>query len=259
MSLTAACCNTPAVQNAHWHRKGEQVALSTAIAGEQRTTYRTGPKDSKRGIVAIYDIFGYHPTTYQFFDRIAESHGGFQLSAPNFFTEGGINPELMGDGKKVMGWIGQHGDFEKNHIKEIVLAAVEDLRKAGCTTFSLIGQCWGVLMAAKVVSEDDGAFFLAAGGPHPSFISLETTKDVKVPLILLPSKDESDLVPVIEHNNTKGFPVESFHQRFDNMHHGWTGGRGDWEVPEQFKAGLEAVDLFGSYFAKVAAVHDSKL
>ncbi|KAG0272213.1 hypothetical protein BGZ95_012051 [Linnemannia exigua] len=258
MSLVAACCNTPAVENAHWHNKGDFVELSTEIAGQKRKTYVTGPKDSKRGIVAIYDIFAYHPTTHQFYDRIALSHGGFQLSAPDYFPEGGIPPEYMGDSAKLMGWIGQHGDYHKNHILEVTLAAVEDLRKAGCTSFSLIGQCWGVLMAAKVVSEE-GTPFLSAGGPHPSFISLETTNDVKTPLILLPSQNEADLVPVIQRNNTRGFAVESEHHRFDNMHHGWTGGRGDWTVPEQFKAALEAIELFGAFYAKVAAANDSKL
>ena len=89
------------------------------------------------------------------------------MSAPEFFPEGGITPEYLGDGKKVMDWIGQHGDYQKNHILEVALAAVEDLRKAGCTSFSLIGQCWGVLMTAKIVSEE-GTPFLSAGGPHPS-------------------------------------------------------------------------------------------
>ncbi|KAH7059398.1 hypothetical protein BKA57DRAFT_444733 [Linnemannia elongata] len=258
MSLTAACCNTPAVENAQWNNKGEFVTLSTEVDGQKRKTYLTGPKDSKRGIIAVYDIFGYRPTSQQFFDRLAESHGGFQLSAPDYFLEGGIPPECLGDSSKVMGWIGQHGDYKKNHILEVTLAAVEDLRKAGCTSFSLVGQCWGVLMTAKIVSEE-GTLFLSAGGPHPSFISLETTKDVKTPMILLASKDEADLVPVVEHLNTKGFPVESFHQRFDNMHHGWTGGRGDWTNAEQFKAALEAIDLLGAFYAKVAAANDSKL
>ena len=42
------------------------------------------------------------------------------------------------------------------------------------------------------------------------------------------------------------------------MHHGWTGGRGDWTDPEQRKAGLEAVDLLGGYFAKVAEIAEKK-
>ncbi|KAF9291231.1 hypothetical protein BGZ68_004751 [Mortierella alpina] len=259
MSLTSACCNTPSNQDAQWHDKGEYTTLSKEIAGEKVRTYVTGPKDSKRGLIAIYDIFGYHPTGLQFFDRIAESHGGFQLSVPDIFgKEGGIDNALMGDGSKVMAWIGAHGDYKKNHIDEIIRVAVEDLRKAGCTSFSIFGQCWGTLMAVKAASEEDSPF-LAVGGPHPSFITIDAVKDVKAPLVLLASKDEADMIPVVESVKGKNFPVESFHSRFDNMHHGWTGGRGDWTQPEQFKAGLEAVDQLGAYFAKVASHAESKL
>ncbi|KAG0322995.1 hypothetical protein BGZ99_002979 [Dissophora globulifera] len=254
MSLTGACCNTPPNNDAHWHNKGVNVTLSREIAGDKRSTYRTGPKDSKRGLIAIYDIFGYHPTTHQFFDRIAESHGGFQLSAPDFFKNGGVKE--MGPG--VMAWVGENGDYVKNHIGDIIKAAVEDLRKDGCTSFSIFGQCWGAYMAVQASSEE-GNPFLASGGPHPSFFSVETTKDTKAPLIILASKDEADMVPIVENLKSKNFPVESFTKRFDNMHHGWTGGRGDWENPEQFKAGLEAVDLLGAYFAKVVAASESKL
>ncbi|KAF8939525.1 hypothetical protein BGZ58_009530, partial [Dissophora ornata] len=214
--------------------------------------------DSKRGLIAIYDIFGDHATTYQFFDRIAESHGGFQLLAPDVFKNGGIPGEYMGNSAKLMEWIGANGDFKKNHIDEMINVAVEDLRKAGCTSFSIFGQCWGALMAVKAASEE-GNPFLAAGGPHPSFYSVETTKDTKAPLIILASKDEADMIPVIENLKQKNFPVESFLKRFDNMHHGWTGGRGDWTQPDQFEAGLEAVDLLGAYFVKVSEVSESKL
>ncbi|KAF9109058.1 hypothetical protein BGX27_008041 [Mortierella sp. AM989] len=258
MSLTAACCNTPPVQNAHWHNKGEDTILTREIAGEKVKSYRTGPKTSKRGIIAIYDIFGYHPTTYQFFDRIAESHGGFQLSAPNLFKNGGYDPDAMGDSTRLMAWIGSNGDFKKNHIDEIINAAVEDLRKDGCTSFSIFGQCWGALMAVKAASEE-GNPFLAAGGPHPSFFSIDAVKDITAPLIILASKDEADMIPIIESVKHKNFPIESFHKRYDNMHHGFTGGRGEWDQPDQFKAGLDAVDQLGSFFAKVASIAESKL
>ncbi|KAF9370191.1 hypothetical protein CPB97_002950 [Podila verticillata] len=251
MSLVDACCNTPSTE-AHWHNKGEYQTLGTKIAGEDRRTYRTGPKDSKRGLIAVYDIFGYHPTGLQFFDRVALSHGGFQLSAPDFFKNGGITNEQMGAG--VMPWIHENADFKKNHINEIILAAVEDLRKDGCTSFSIFGQCWGALMAVLAASQE-GQPFLTAGGPHPSFFSIETLKDVKVPVIILASKDEADMIPVAESVDAKGFAVKSFHKRYENMHHGWTGGRGDWTIAEQREAGLDAVDQLGAFFAKVAAAN----
>ncbi|KAG0345387.1 hypothetical protein BG004_003751 [Podila humilis] len=246
MSLVDACCNTPKVEEAVWENKGEYQTLRTQIAGEDRKTYRTGPKDSKRGLICVYDIFGYHPTGLQFFDRIAASNGGFQLSAPDFFRNGGYN----GVGP-MMDWIHANGDYEKNHIGTMIKAAVEDLRKDGCTSFSIFGQCWGAYMSVKAASEE-GNVFLAAGGPHPSFFSVETLKDVKAPVIILASKDEADMIPVIESVDAKGFPVKSFHKRYDNMHHGWTGGRGDWTIAEQREAGLEAAELLGQFFDKVA-------
>jgi dienelactone hydrolase len=92
-----------------------------------------------------------------------------------------------------MPWIQANGDYEKNHLGEIIRAAVEDLRRDGCTTFSIFGLCWGALMAVKAASEE-GTPFLSAGGPHPSFVTVEAVKDVKAPLVLLPSKDEPDMV-----------------------------------------------------------------
>ncbi|KAF9575337.1 hypothetical protein EC968_003388 [Mortierella alpina] len=259
MSLSAACCNTPFNNNAQWDNMGEFTTLSKEIAGEKVKTYVTGPKDSKRGLVAIYDIAGYSPSGLQFFDRIAESHGGFQVIAPNFFGKvGGMDKALVGDMSKMTAWVNVHGDYKKNHVDETIRVAVEDLRKAGCTSFSIFGQCWGVWMSVKAGSEEDSPF-LAIGGVHPAPLSVETVKDVKAPLILLPAKDDKDMIPVIESLKDKNFPVESFHKRFDDMYHGFTGARGDWTQADQLKAGLEAVDLLGAYFSKVVAHVDRTL
>ncbi|KAF9360813.1 hypothetical protein BGX26_007575 [Mortierella sp. AD094] len=254
MSLTESCCNTPPTE-AQWQPKGQDKVLTTLINGEERKVYRTGPKDSKRGVIAVYDIFGFHPTGIQFFDRIAASNGGFQVSVPHMFKEK-TPKSLLGDVPAIMAWLGENGDYKKSHLDELIRAVVEDLRADGCTTFSIFGQCWGAKIAIQAASEE-GSPFLAAGGPHPTFVTVELVKDIKCPLILLASKDEADMIPVIESIEHKNFPVESFHKRFTNMHHGWTGGRGDWTIPEQFKAGLEAVDLLSQYFSKVAEVAES--
>jgi len=66
-TLIEACCNTPPT-SAEWTNRGEDKVLGTKVQGEDRLVYRTGPKDAKRGIIAIYDIFGFHPTGIQFFD-----------------------------------------------------------------------------------------------------------------------------------------------------------------------------------------------
>ncbi|KAF9975769.1 hypothetical protein BGZ73_000440 [Actinomortierella ambigua] len=247
-----ACCNTPPT-DAQWKEKG---TLKTLPNGRQ--VYRTGPKDAKRGIVAFYDIFAFHPTTYQFYDRLAEEKG-FQVSMLHVFTSGGYPPEKLGNSKELMAWIGNY-DYTECDLYGFAKAAVEDLRKDGVKTFAVMGQCWGVLMAAKVASEADTPF-CAWGGPHPSFISGETVKNVKIPGILLPSKDEKDqdMIDAINELNSKNLAIKSVQHRFDNMFHGWTGGRGDWSDPEQKKEGERAMDLIADYFAKAAAVEEAKL
>lgn len=49
-------------------------------------------------------------------------------------------------------WIGENGDF-MNHISDLILAAVEELRAEGCTSFSIFGQCWGASIMIKAASE----------------------------------------------------------------------------------------------------------
>ncbi|KAF8938090.1 hypothetical protein EDD21DRAFT_443343 [Dissophora ornata] len=253
MTLVDACCNTPPT-NAQWQPTGYDKILANRVNEQECKVYRNGPKDSKRGLIALTDIFGFHPTTCQFLDLLAVANGGFQLSAPHIFDP--MPRSLLADRPAMMAWLDQNADYKKNHIYEIIRVAVEDLRADGCTTFSIVGQCWGAYLANQAASEE-GQPFLATGGPHPSVTNIETVKDVKCPLILLPSKDEPDMIPVIESVKHKNFPVESFQKRFENVGHGWTGGRGDWSDPEQLKAGVEAIELLAQYFAKVSEVAQS--
>lgn len=222
MTLIEVCCNTPPT-NAEWVNKGVDKVLPTTVNGEDRLTYRTGPEDSKRGIIGVYDIFGFHPTAYQFFDvyilealsyhyysifsetkgkianlflqRLALANGGFQVSVPHMFTVDSPAAQLLGNRPALVEWVSKHGDYKNSHLDAVIRAAVEDLRADGCTSFSIIGQCWGAWIAVQAASEEDSVF-LAAGGPHPSMTTIETVKDVRCPLIILASKDEDDMVCV---------------------------------------------------------------
>ena len=71
--LTDSCCNTPATETV-WQNKGEHKALHANHL--EYKTYRTGPKTATTGIIGVYDVMGYHPTTYQFYDvRKREGEG----------------------------------------------------------------------------------------------------------------------------------------------------------------------------------------
>lgn len=98
-----------------------------------------------------------------------------------------------GDRAAMFEWIGKAGDYDANHLAEIIEAAVQDLRNDGCTTFAIYGQCWGAIISAKAASQE-GNVFLAFGGPHPSIKSVDWVKDVKCPVVLCPAKDDDDMV-----------------------------------------------------------------
>ncbi|KAF9018633.1 hypothetical protein BGZ52_004142 [Haplosporangium bisporale] len=251
MSLSDACCTNPAANPAPWTQQGHFKTLPATLHREGRRTYRTGPKDSKHGIIVIYDVLGYTPTGFQFFDRLATSNGGFQISAPQLLPEGGMPVSLLesGDRPAMFEWIGKNGDYDAHHLAEAIDAAVQDLRNDGCTTFAIYGQCWGAIISAKAASEE-GNVFLAFGGPHPSIKSVDWVKDVKCPMVLCPAKDDDDMTPLLEVVNSKNFAVKSTQKRFENVVHGWTGGRGDWSDPVQLQAGLEAIQFLTDFYLK---------
>jgi len=67
IQVTDACCNTPATKTT-WVQQGSFKPLSKHVNGIERRTYRVGPRESKKGIVALIDIHGYHPNTIYFLD-----------------------------------------------------------------------------------------------------------------------------------------------------------------------------------------------
>ncbi|KAG0046442.1 hypothetical protein BGZ83_008400 [Gryganskiella cystojenkinii] len=254
-NLSESCCNTPATHTV-WQNQGELKNLS--FSGRENKTYRTGPKTATIGIIGIYDVFGYHPTTHQFYDRLAQAHGGFQVSVPHCFQQSGLDSlpaEFLGDGAKMVSWIGANGSYgAPAHLDDLILAAVEDLKQDGCTDFVIYGQCWGAMIALAAAA-DERMTFLAAGGPHPSRMTIELMNATRCPVILLPASDDADMVALVAAVNERKFNVKSEHHRFDTVNHGWTGARGDWTNDEQRRCGELAIHLLANFTTKVVETH----
>ncbi|KAF9975768.1 hypothetical protein BGZ73_000439 [Actinomortierella ambigua] len=242
--FTDSCCNQPPT-TAYWAPRGEFQPMSAQVGGIDRRAYRVGPKDSKLGVVAVIDIHGFHPNTLRFFDTLSER--GFQVSIPDWFVNGPMPDEYMGNRPKLFQWVSKNGDYRKNHLDELIKLAAKDLLAEGCTDVYLIGVCYGTFLAIRAASEADQVF-KGVAGPHPSGVSANLAKDIKAPLLLLPSSEEPDMQDVVDVVLGKGFQVKSVQRRFDNMHHGFCGGRGDWDDPAQLKAGLEALTFIDSFF-----------
>ncbi|KAK3338627.1 hypothetical protein B0T25DRAFT_561220, partial [Lasiosphaeria hispida] len=74
-----ACCNIPPVVSTGYDAKGSYGEV------DELKTYVTGPDDASRGIVVIYDIFGYFDQTIQGADILATSdaHQKYKVVIPD--------------------------------------------------------------------------------------------------------------------------------------------------------------------------------
>ncbi|KAF9950831.1 hypothetical protein BGZ72_007568 [Mortierella alpina] len=188
--LSEACCNTPPTEAVYQHQ-GEDKVLPVTINGENLKTYRTGPKKAKIGIIGAYDVWGFTPTTYRFYDTLARSHGGYQISIPHYYKKENLRGNAMPDVSATMRMLFKYGSYKESHVDEMILAAIEDLRADGCQSFVMYGQCWGGRTAVQAAG-DERMPLLGTGGVHPSLITQELISKARCPLILMPAKDNEE-------------------------------------------------------------------
>jgi len=84
-----------------------------------------------------------------------------------------------------------HGNWG-NGIKEDVQKIINYYKSKGVTSFGIFGFCWGgrVSCSASCELEDIKCSVLL----HPSQMVITDAENVKCPMLLLPTKDEPDLV-----------------------------------------------------------------
>ncbi len=87
----------------------------------------------------------------------------------------------------LMAWIGTEGTWEKvGPMLAEVCAALKGKR------IGVVGYCWGGKGAIMAISNLDT--IMAAALVHPSRVTPEDCQKVRGPVLLLPSKDEPDMV-----------------------------------------------------------------
>ncbi|CRK14971.1 hypothetical protein BN1708_017341, partial [Verticillium longisporum] len=105
--------------------------------------------------------------------------------------------------------------------------------------------CWGGKVATLVTSGDENPF-KAAASIHPAMVDPEDAKGVKVPFILLASKEEPDeAVGKFE----EALQVAKHVETFKDQIHGWMAARADLEderVKEEYARGYKTVVEFFS-------------
>ena len=140
---SAACCNTPAVISNGYQEKGKYITV------DGLKTYTTGPSSASKGILVVFDIFGFFPQTLQGSDIVAYSgKDNYQIFMPDWFEGNAADiswypPDTEEKGKK----LGAFFETEAAPAKTIerVMRVMNELKakNPGITSWGIMGYCWG--------------------------------------------------------------------------------------------------------------------
>ncbi|KAK4145700.1 uncharacterized protein C8A04DRAFT_10426 [Dichotomopilus funicola] len=241
----AACCNIPPVVSTGYQAKGTYKEY-----GDLKT-YTTGPSDASKGIVIIYDIFGYFDQTVQGVDILATSSDTkYQVFIPDWFKGEPCPiewypPNTEEKQKNLGAFFGKHSPPS---VAQALPGYVDSLKAKHPEIKS-----WGVLgvIVSLTTSAATNPFSIAASC-HPAMVDPSEAPGIKVPLVLLASKEEpADKVQAFEAalTNAGAKHVETFGDQI----HGWMAARADLKderVKEEYTRGYRTVlDFFGKNWA----------
>ncbi|KAJ2851533.1 hypothetical protein IWW36_001017 [Coemansia brasiliensis] len=238
MSFPEVCCNTPPVK-ATYIAKGARNTIGDLEC------YFSGSKDSKRGILVNYDVFGFHANVIQLCDILAEM--GFYVVLPDLLRGKPLTEADLGKPDVFSSFTQNAGSWAV--IKQEYAKVLGHFKDNGVTAVGVIGFCWGGKMVITALSELEGL----AGGAivHPALIETGDMAKVNAPLMVLPSQNEPDFTAEFDSMKDKPFFSECYMERFDDMFHGFCGARGDWGNAEQAKRANDAIKLLVGFFSRV--------
>ncbi|EAQ89801.1 hypothetical protein CHGG_06420 [Chaetomium globosum CBS 148.51] len=237
-----ACCNIPPVVTTGYEPKGSYKEY------DGLKTYATGPADATKGIIVIYDIFGYFDQTVQGADILATSDSQkYQVFIPDWFKGEPCPiewyPPNTPEKQKDLGAF--FGKNPPTGVAQALPGFVDTLNAKHPEIKS-----WGILRVkiVSLVTSSASNPFSAAAECHPAMVDPKEAESIKVPLILLASGEEpADKVQQFE-ANLKGAAAKHV-ETFQDQIHGWMAARADLSndrVKEEYARGYKTVlDFFG--------------
>ncbi|KAK9672052.1 hypothetical protein RND81_12G072800 [Saponaria officinalis] len=231
------CCENPPALNSN-SGNGSVVQFGGI------KSYVSGSSDSKNAIILISDVYGFEaPNLRKLADKVAAA--GYYVVVPDYFHGEPYDPSNAERPIKV--WIMDHGP-DKGF--EETTPVIEALRQKGVSKIGAAGFCWGAKVVVKLAQGD---YIQAGVFLHPSLVTVDEIKDVKVPLAILGAEIDHmsppELVNQFEAVLNAKPEVESFVKIFPGVVHGWT-VRYNPKDPAEVKAAEEAhVDML-AWFGK---------
>ncbi|XP_071742045.1 endo-1,3;1,4-beta-D-glucanase isoform X1 [Rutidosis leptorrhynchoides] len=235
MSGPECCENPPALAVGEQNGEVKQIA--------SLNSYVSGDPNSKIAVVLISDIWGYEaPKLRNIADKVASA--GYYTVVPDFFHGDPMTP-----GTQISDWL-------KNHAPEqgvgLAKPVVQALKEKGASKVGAAGFCWGAKVVVELAKDAD---IEVAALLHPSFVSLDDIKGVKVPIAILGAEiDKMSPPEVVKEFEAalKAKPeVDHFVKIYPGVSHGWTcryKDEDEAEVKTAVEAHHDLVEWFGKRF-----------
>ncbi|KAH8676840.1 hypothetical protein BGZ60DRAFT_403552 [Tricladium varicosporioides] len=249
--MTCAACNTiPPVVSEGYEPKGEYITLSGL------KTYVTGPANAKKGLICLYDVFGFAPQTLQGADLLSQTLNtlvvlpdilaGRYAQATWFHELIETGPEVektkaefMAYAMDFVPWAGKFYEVMKDAKS----------KWSGVESWGAYGLCWGGKVTALSSAKD--THFKASGQVHPGRLMKADAEAITIPHIVLASMHEpaeavADYKEVIMGEGKKGI-VETY----PTSVHGWMGARADLkEGTEELKEYIRGYNQLAKFFSE---------
>ncbi|KAI4364402.1 hypothetical protein MLD38_020498 [Melastoma candidum] len=236
MSGPQCCSNPPALNLASGGGRVEIVGGLDA--------YVVGPSESKLAVVLVSDIFGFEaPKLRKLADKVASA--GFYVVVPDFMHGEPYDPK--NPERPIQAWRKDHGTDKG--LEEVKLV-IEALKSKGIAAVGAAGFCWG---AKVVVGLAMCELVQAAVLLHPSLVTIDDIKGVKVPIAVLGAENDHmsppELVKQFEDLLAAKPEVDAKVKIFPKVSHGWTVR---YEDGDEFtiKSAKEAHEDMIGWFAK---------
>ncbi|CAN6452815.1 unnamed protein product [Victoria cruziana] len=147
-------------------------------------------------------------------DKVAGT--GFFVVVPDYFYGDPYVPEKC----VFTEWLKFHGPHKGIEYTKLLIA---DLRSKGISSIGIAGFCWGAKVVAELAKTDD---IQAAVMLHPSLVTVDDIKEVKVPIAILAAETDHisppELIKKFEQILSSKSEVKSFVKIFLGVAHGWT-------------------------------------
>nr|XP_043623613.1 endo-1,3;1,4-beta-D-glucanase-like [Erigeron canadensis] len=233
------CCKNPPVVSS-----GDQCGQVEQIAS--LSSYVSGNSDLKTAVILVSDVYGYGaPKLRKFADKVASA--GYYVVVPDLLHGDPATSET-----NLQDWVVNH---RPEQTVEYVKPVIQALKKKGMSKIGAAGFCWGAKAVVELAKEAD--IIQVSALLHPSFVTLDDIKGVKVSIAILGGELDIYSPPALINEFEAALDakpeVDHFVKIYPGMSHGWAIRYNDDDAAEvkcAEEACQDVVDWFSRYLKR---------